>query len=50
MFKIKFLDKIDEIKKCLNYELFYTALAMSLTLPDICSQHREHEYKDRKNK
>ena len=42
-----FINKIDEIKNALNSELYNCALALSLTIPDICGK---VEYPKEKNK
>ena len=33
-----FLSRIDEIRKCLNADLYLAALCLALTLPDICGK------------
>lgn len=36
MHKYTLLEKIKEIEQCLDYELWQSALALALTIPDIC--------------
>lgn len=38
MNKYTIIQRIDEIEKCLDKEMWQSALALSLTIPDICGQ------------
>lgn len=33
-----FIDKVNEVNKCLENKTFYAALCLALTLPDICAK------------
>ena len=41
-----FLSRIEEIRRCLESELYLTAFSLALTLPDICGKAQYPEYGD----
>ncbi|MFT8320094.1 MAG: hypothetical protein ABF649_04245 [Bacillus sp. (in: firmicutes)] len=46
--QIAMLNKIEEIKQALKCECYLPALALALTLPDICGQIEYHQFVNKK--